>query len=148
VALPAHLKRSAFLRNFAAWPRFSLGDKEEQMPTELHSTSTLIGTDRVHGTAVFDADGQKIGAIACLMIEKVSGRVSFAVMSSGGFLGIGDEHYPIPWPALKYNPDLGGYQIMIPVERIKEAPKCEPGREWDWDAASGKVSDYYGAVTD
>jgi hypothetical protein len=116
------------------------------MPTDLHSSSTLIGTDRVHGTGVFDADGQKIGTIACVMIEKVSGRVSFAVMSSGGFLGIGDEHYPLPWPALKYNPELGGYQIMIPVERIKEAPKYKPGTEWDWETAGAKTGEYYGAV--
>jgi hypothetical protein len=93
---------------------------ERVMPTELHSASTLIGSDRVQGTSVFDADGQKIGVIECVMIEKVSGRVSFAVMSSGGFLGIGDTRHPLPWPALKYNPELGGYQIMIPANRLKE----------------------------
>lgn len=110
------------------------------MPTELHdlsspgmsqhSTSTLIGSDRVQGTSVFDADGNKIGTIACVMIEKVSGRVSFVVMNSGGFLGIGEAHYPLAWPALKYNVELGGYQIMIPVDQIKEGPVYEPGTAW------------------
>lgn len=106
------------------------------MPTELHdlstpgmsqhSTSALIGSDRVQGAAVFDADGRKIGTIACVMIEKVSGRVSFVVMNSGGFLGIGEMHYPLPWPALKYNVELGGYQIMIPADQIREGPTYDP----------------------
>src|SRR3569623_1555356 len=116
------------------------------MPTDLNrSTSCLIGSDRVQGTAVFDADGQKIGAIECVMIEKVSGRVSFAVLSFGGFLGIGDAHYPLPWPALKYNVELGGYQIMIPVEKLKAGPKSHPGVEWDWAAETKSVGEYYGA---
>jgi hypothetical protein len=116
------------------------------MPTDLNrSTSSLIGSDRVQGTAVFDADGEKIGAIECVMIEKVSGRVSFAVLSFGGFLGIGDAHYPLPWPALKYNVELGGYQIMIPVEKLKAGPKYQPGMEWDWAAETKSVGEYYGA---
>ena len=79
----------------------------------------------VSGVPVFDANGEKIGVIECVMIEKVSGRVSFAVLSFGGFLGIGDEHYPLPWPALKYNVELGGYQIMIPVEKLKAGGKTD-----------------------
>ncbi|RTL55323.1 MAG: PRC-barrel domain containing protein [Bradyrhizobiaceae bacterium] len=111
------------------------------MPTELHdlssaglskhSTSALIGSDRVQGTSVFDADGARIGTIACVMIEKISGRVSFVVMNSGGFLGIGETHYPLPWPALKYNVELGGYQIMIPVDQIKEGPTYDPAAAFE-----------------
>ena len=116
------------------------------MPTDLNrSTSTLIGSDRVQGTSVFDANCEKIGVIERVMIEKVSGRVSFAVLSFGGFLGIGDEHYPLPWPALKYNVELGGYQIMIPIEKLKAGPKYEAGAEWDWAAGTKSVGEYYGA---
>src|SRR5689334_21661277 len=71
-------------------------------------TVSLIGSDKVQGTAVFDADGNKVGSIERVMIEKTSGRVSYAVLSFGGFLGIGDVHYPLPWPSLKYNVELGG----------------------------------------
>ncbi|CEG08846.1 PRC-barrel domain protein [Afipia felis] len=116
------------------------------MPTNLNrSTSSLIGSDRVQGTSVFDANAEKIGVIERVMIEKVSGRVSFAVLSFGGFLGIGDEHYPLPWPALKYNVELGGYQIMIPIEKLKAGPKYEAGAEWDWAAGTKSVGEYYGA---
>lgn len=116
------------------------------MPTNLNrSTSSLIGSDRVQGTSVFDANAEKIGVIERVMIEKVSGRVSFAVLSFGGFLGIGDEHYPLPWPALKYNVELGGYQIMIPIEKLKAGPKYEAGTEWDWATGTKSVGEYYGA---
>ena len=109
-------------------------------------TVSLIGSDKVQGTAVFDADGNRIGSIERVMIEKTSGRVSYAVLSFGGFLGIGDDHYPLPWPSLKYNVDLGGYQTMVTVDQIKGAPKADG--EWNWaDTTRTKgLDDYYGAA--
>ena len=108
-------------------------------------TVSLIGSDKVEGTAVFDADGNKVGSIVRVMIEKASGRVSYAVLSFGGFLGIGDDHYPLPWPSLKYNVELGGYQTMVTVDQIKGAPKSVGG-EWNWaDTTRTKgLDDYYG----
>ena len=66
------------------------------METERRETGTLIGSDKVEGTAVYGTDAQKIGSIERVMIDKVSGKVSYAVLGFGGFLGIGDEHYPLP----------------------------------------------------
>ena len=113
---------------------------------ELRETGRLIGSDKVEGTAVYDPDGKKIGTIERVMIEKISGRVSYAVLSFGGFLGIGDDHYPLPWPSLKYSVDLGGYQIMIPREQIENAPKYARDTEWDWGdrARTRAIDDYYG----
>ena len=73
------------------------------MAIEQRETGTLIGSDKVEGTAVYGADNQKIGSIERVMIDKVSGKVSYAVLSFGGFLGIGDDHYPLPWQSLKYD---------------------------------------------
>jgi sporulation protein YlmC with PRC-barrel domain len=115
------------------------------MTTEKRETVSLIGSDKVQGTAVYGADGEKIGSIERVMIEKVSGRVSYAVLSFGGFLGIGDDYYPLPWPSLKYNVDLGGYQTLVPIEKIQGAPKYARNGVWDWDRAHG-VDDYYGVV--
>jgi hypothetical protein len=111
-------------------------------------TVSLIGSDKVEGTAVFDADGNRIGAIERVMIEKTSGRVSYAVLSFGGFLGIGDDHYPLPWPSLKYNTELGGYQTLITEDQIKGAPKYGRTDDWNWsDATRTKgLDDYYGAA--
>ena len=111
-------------------------------------TVSLIGSDKVQGTAVFDADGNKVGSIERVMIEKTSGRVSYAVLSFGGFLGIGDDHYPLPWPSLKYNVELGGYQTMVTVDQIKGAPSVAAGGDFNWaDKTRTKgLDDYYGAA--
>lgn len=71
--------------------------------TENKETGTLIGSDKVEGTAVYGADSEKIGSIERVMIDKVSGKVSYAVLSFGGFLGMGHDHYPLPWNSLKYD---------------------------------------------
>ena len=65
-------------------------------------TSTLISSDKVEGTAVYNREGEKLGSIHTLMIDKVSGKVAYAVMSFGGFLGIGDRYHPLPWSMLDY----------------------------------------------
>ena len=116
------------------------------MTTQENETLKLIGSDKVEGTAVFGPDGDKIGSIERVMIEKISGRVSYAVLSFGGFLGIGDDFYPLPWPSLKYNVDLGGYQTMITVDQIKGAPKHGRSDDWNWGLGTGAIDDYYGAA--
>lgn len=68
------------------------------------SEHRLISSRRVRSTDVYGLDDTKVGQIEALMIDKLSGRVRFAVMSFGGFLGIGHDHHPIPWSALKYDP--------------------------------------------
>jgi len=108
-------------------------------------TVSLIGSDKVEGTAVYGPDGERMGSIVRIMIEKRTGRVSYAVLSFGGFLGIGDDHYPLPWPALTYNTDLGGYQVMITRDQLQGAPHTRKGLDWDWRDAAG-IDDYYGGL--
>ena len=57
---------------------------------EARETFELIGSDKVEGTAVYGADGNRIGSIERVMLGKRSGKVAYAVLSFGGFLGIGD----------------------------------------------------------
>ena len=75
----------------------------------IHPNHQLISSEDVEGTNVYDMKGTKIGEIDHLMVDKVSGRVTYAVMSFGGFIGLGHSHHPIPWGALKYDTKLGGY---------------------------------------
>lgn len=72
---------------------------------------SLIASDRIEGTAVRRSNGDKIGRIERLMLDKVSGNVAYAILSFGGFLGIGDQHLPVPWTKLTYNHDLEAYQL-------------------------------------
>jgi len=117
-----------------------------QMSIETRETGNLIGSDKVEGTAVFGADAEKIGTIERVMIDKVSGKVSYAVLGFGGFLGIGHDHYPLPWQSLKYDTRLGGYVTGITESQLRGAPKYGNDNEWNWsDPARGRaVNDYYG----
>jgi hypothetical protein len=109
-------------------------------------TVSLIGSDKVDGTAVYGADDGKIGSVQRVMIDKISGKVAYAVVSFGGFLGMGEDYYPVPWPNLKYDTRLGGYRVGITEDQLKGAPKYNRNREWDWSdrANDRRVYDYYG----
>jgi PRC-barrel domain len=108
-------------------------------------TTTLIGSDKVEGTAVYGADNRKIGTLQRVMIDKMSGKVAYAVVSFGGFLGMGEDYYPLPWANLKYDTSLGGYRIGIAEDQLKGAPKFNRNTDWDWsDRSRDKaVYDYY-----
>lgn len=116
------------------------------MVTEARETGTLIGSDKVEGTAVYGANDEKIGSIERVMIDKMSGRVSYAVLSFGGFLGIGDDHYPLPWQSLKYDTRVGGYRTGITEEQLQRAPKYGNDNSWNWNdpAQARSVDAYYG----
>ena len=106
----------------------------------------LIGSDKVEGTAVYGADDNKIGSIERVMIDKVSGTVSYAVLGFGGFLGLGNDHYPLPWQSLKYDTRLGGYVTGVTETQLRGGPKFSNEKDWDWADSTGNrsVDDYYG----
>jgi hypothetical protein len=116
------------------------------MVSEQKEVGNLIGSDKVEGTAVFGPDDTKIGSIERVMIDKVSGRVSYAVLGFGGFLGLGNEHYPLPWQSLKYDTRLGGYRTGVTEDQLRSAPKYADEGDWNWgDTARGRaLDDYYG----
>jgi hypothetical protein len=93
---------------------------------------TLIASDRVEGTPVRRAEGDKIGTIERLMIDKVSGSVAYAVLSFGGFLGLNQKHLPIPWSRLKYDTLLGAYHLDLTDEELSQAPSFAADAEFDW----------------
>src|SRR6266480_6009961 len=85
-------------------------------------TVHLIGSDKVEGTAVRHSNGDKLGTIERVMIDKRSGKVAYAVMSFGGFLGIGDEYRALPWSVLQYNEALDAYELNITDDQLRGAP--------------------------
>jgi hypothetical protein len=78
------------------------------------------------------------------MIGKQSGKVGYAVMSFGGFMGIGEDYYPLPWSLLTYNPRLEGYEVNISEEQLRGAPKYGTRENWDSGDRSRTVDEYYG----
>jgi sporulation protein YlmC with PRC-barrel domain len=106
----------------------------------------LIGADQVQGTAVYNPGGERLGSIQDVMIDKVSGRIGYAVLSFGGFLGIGDNYYPLPWEKLSYDVNQGGYIIDLDRGTLEGAPsyKDEGGGSWNDRNWGRQVNDYYG----
>ena len=88
----------------------------------VQETGNLIASDKVQGTNVYNAAGDNLGAIHDVMIDKPSGKVAYAIMSFGGFLGMGNQYHPLPWSVLKYDTNLGGYVVHLDKRRWK-APR-------------------------
>ena len=105
----------------------------------------LIASDKVEGTAVFDRAFNRLGSIHHIMIDKRSGQAAYAAMSFGGFLGIGEHYHPLPWKALTYDADAGGYVVDLTTEQLAGAP-VYPADSSPWsDPEYGRgVHDYYG----
>ncbi|MGB8448056.1 MAG: PRC-barrel domain-containing protein [Pseudolabrys sp.] len=111
---------------------------------ETRETTSLIGSDKVDGTAVYGSDQQKIGSIERVMIDKISGKVAYAVLSFGGFLGMGEDYYPVPWPTLRYDTNLGGYLVNLTKDQLENAPKYSESQGWNWSRENDRrVYEYY-----
>ena len=85
-------------------------------------TNRLISSDKVEGTPVYNPKGERLGKVHHLMIDKYTGQVAYAVMSFGGFLGIGEKYHPLPWKMLNYDTRMGGYVVDLDRDRLDKAP--------------------------
>jgi hypothetical protein len=112
---------------------------------DRRETVSLIGSDKVEGTAVYGPDDKKIGTVQRVMIDKVSGKIAYAVVSFGGFLGMGEEYYPMPWSKLDYDTELGGYRVDVTEDQLRGAPNFSRSTEWDWSNRTNdeRVYKYY-----
>jgi hypothetical protein len=109
------------------------------------TSGTLIAAEKVNGTNVYDLAGDKLGSVDDIMIDKVSGRAIYAVMSFGGFLGVGEKFHPLPWATLKYDARKGGYVVNLDKKVLEGAPYYDSGSEFTWTPDYGrKVDSYYG----
>ena len=114
-------------------------------PTSI-TNGSLISGKKVEGTTVFNLAGEKVGTVDDIMIDKVSGRAIYAVMSFGGFLGMGEKFHPIPWSTLKYDQQKGGYAVNIDKKLLQNAPTYDANSEFEWTPDYGrKVDSYYGS---
>ena len=110
------------------------------------SSSSLISAGRVQGTNVYNAGGEHLGHVEDIMLHKVSGKVAYALMAFGGFLGIGEKYHPLPWSMLKYDTAKEGYVVPLDRKQLETAPSYE-AEEFDYDDAEwrDRVHTYYNA---
>jgi hypothetical protein len=122
------------------------GEPAMDQVNEMSSASgRLIAGAKVSGTLVYNPAGEKLGEIEDVMIDKPTGRIAYAVMSFGGFLGIGGRHHPLPWTALKYDQEIGGYVVNLDRDTLEGAPAYADDEAIAWDDTvwGKRVHDFY-----
>jgi sporulation protein YlmC with PRC-barrel domain len=113
---------------------------------EMNKGGSLIEASKVNGTSVYNTSGESVGKIYDVMIDKMSGKVAYAIMSFGGFLGMGDSYHPLPWSELKDDTTVGGYRTGLSKEKLQGAPSYREGTEpaWSDPKYNEQVYGYYG----
>ena len=86
------------------------------------SARRYIESDRVEGTAVYDARGHRVGEVKRLIIEKVSGQVAFVIIAFQSFFGLGEDDHALAWNKLHYDRTLEGYKTDVTEEELRAAP--------------------------
>ncbi|WP_253913265.1 PRC-barrel domain-containing protein [Pseudoruegeria sp. HB172150] len=106
------------------------------------TSAEMVSSSDVTGTNVYAHNGEKVGHIDHLMIDKTSGRVPYAVMHFGGFLGLGEEEYTVPWGKLNYDTRKEGFVTDITKEQVEGAPRAN--KDWIGDREyEARLHDHY-----
>lgn len=110
-------------------------------------TVSLISAGKVQGTPVYNTQGESLGEVEDVMIDKRSGKIAYAVMSFGGFLGLGNDYHPLPWNTLKYDTRQDGYVVGLTKRQLEAAPRFarDDNPAWGNRAFEQSIHDYYRA---
>ena len=116
------------------------------MTTTSGHTSAILAS-KVKGTAVYNNAGDRIGTVEDVVLDKQSNQIMFAALGFGGFLGMGEKYYPVPWAMLNYDEDKGGYVVPLDKSRLESAPAYELKDLTKHDGSMGSIRetsyDYY-----
>lgn len=122
---------------------YGYDDYHEGLP--IDETERLIASNKVEGTVVYGRRGERLGTIYNFMVDKFSGQVEYAVMSYGGFVGLGQRYFPLPWRILSYDIREGGYRIDMDERDLERAPSFGRDDEPRFNREYGRrVHDWYG----
>ncbi|AUH72726.1 PRC-barrel domain-containing protein [Legionella sainthelensi] len=96
----------------------------------------LVNSNNVVGIGVENSAGEDLGQIEALMIDKISGQVAYVVLSFGGFLGLGDKLFALPWKVFSYDPVLEKFILNVDKEKLKNSPGFDKENWPDMNADS------------
>lgn len=110
------------------------------MHPQVLSASTIIGDD------VVNAEGENLGEVKELMVDLDAGQIAYAVLSFGGFLGLGEKLFAIPWGALSLDPERTVFVLNLDREVLEEGPGFDKD---DWPQTGDReymieIYEYYG----
>jgi len=109
------------------------------------NTGTLISAGTIRGTPVYNTDGEALGSVEDIMVDTETGRIVYALMSFGGFLGIGERTHPLPWAVLKYDKERRGYVVPLTKAMLVDAPTYgrDEAPRFGERAYEESIHDYY-----
>lgn len=112
---------------------------------QQRETLGMIAASKVNGTKVYNKAGKSLGSVYDLMLDKRSGHVIYAVMSFGGFLGIGEKYHPLPWDQLVYSTTHDGYVVNLDKRILENAPSYGISDMPDWSSPKYRsgIDEYY-----
>jgi uncharacterized protein YrrD len=105
-----------------------------------------MGADTLVGNDVYNEEGEDLGEIKEIMLDMHSGRVGYAVLSFGSFLGMGEKLFAVPWDALKLDTEHKRFVLNVEKDRLKQAPGFDRGKwpnmaDQSW---AKEIHSYYG----
>jgi hypothetical protein len=111
-------------------------------------TQLLVQSNLSHTMTVESRDGDAVGSVYSFMVHKHSGRVTHAVLSLGGFLGMGRSYYPVPFALLQFDPVRDLYVITIDRRLLEGGPSWANNAPVFDQAYADRVASYYGASSE
>ncbi len=118
--------------------------------SDRQTNRQIVNSDDVLDVEVKNTQGDKLGKIAALMIDKLDGQVAYVVLSHGGFLGMGDKLFALPWSMFTYNTTQECFTIPVDKETLKNSPGFDKDHWPDMsnDAWGSSIHQYYGIKAD
>ena len=114
------------------------------MSTTDTQTLVLIEASLSGTMKVESRDGDKIGSVSAFMVHKRTGRTTHAVLSLGGFLGVGKSYYPLPFALLQFDPVRDLYVVTIDRRLLEGGPSWANNAPHFDQAYADRVASYYG----
>jgi sporulation protein YlmC with PRC-barrel domain len=122
-------------------------DTGDDSGVETDHRPHIMAADTLPGEVVRNDDGDPLGEVAHVMMDFETGQVAYAVLSVGGFLGIGEKLIAVPWSALHQDPDAEGFRLSVTIQQLDEAKALDQD---DWSEMANRrwaedLHDFYGA---
>lgn len=115
------------------------------MATTTEPTQLLIQSTKADTMAVKSRDGDKLGYVYAFMVNKRTGQSMYAVLTIGGFLGMGKAYYPLPFSLLSFDPVADAYVVTIDRRVLEGGPSWANNAPVFDQAYADRVASYYGA---
>ena len=114
------------------------------------TTRRTLSASTLTGDAVRNPQGEDLGKVEDIMLDLDNGRVAYCVLSFGGFLGMGDKLFAVPWSAMTLDTEKHAFVLDVPKERLKDAPGFDKDDWPDWTdmEARSRIYGFYKVTPD